>query len=104
MMTRSDEEIKVAEQRMRQAYDALIAYVDRPKSQPTDIKLHRRLETKGRKLRRPITLLRDPFPRLSLRARLGPRRYSCTWSRNKPSLREREGWHSLRRALASIWR
>jgi hypothetical protein len=43
MMTRSDEEIKVAEQRMRQAYDALIAYVDRPKSQPTDIKLHRRL-------------------------------------------------------------
>jgi hypothetical protein len=42
-MTTSDEETKVAEQRMRQAYDALIAYVERPESQPTDIKLHRRL-------------------------------------------------------------
>jgi len=42
-MATSDEEMKVAEQRMRQAYDALIAYVERPESQPTDIKLHRRL-------------------------------------------------------------
>jgi hypothetical protein len=38
-----DEEIKVAEKRMRQAYDALIAYIDRPPSQPSDIKLHHRL-------------------------------------------------------------
>src|SRR6266849_6524533 len=32
------------------------------------------------------------------------RRYSCTLSRNNLSLPEREGWRSLRRALASIWR
>ena len=42
-MATSDEEMKVAEQRMRQAYDALIEYVERPASQPADIKLHRRL-------------------------------------------------------------
>jgi hypothetical protein len=42
-MATLDEEIKAAEKRMRQAYDALIEYVQRPASQPTDIKLHRRL-------------------------------------------------------------
>jgi hypothetical protein len=30
------------------------------------------------------------------------RRHSCT--RNDLSLREREGWRSLRKALASVWR
>ena len=42
-MATHEEEIKAAERRMRQTYDALIAYVDRPASQPADIKLHRKL-------------------------------------------------------------
>jgi len=42
-MATLDEEIRDAEKRLRQAYDALMEYVDRPASQPTDIKLHRRL-------------------------------------------------------------
>ncbi len=48
-------------------------------------------------------MLRDPFrafPACTCRLR----RYSCTSSRNNLSLPEREGWRSLRRALASIWR
>jgi hypothetical protein len=40
-MATLDQEIKAAEKRMRQAYDALIEYVERPASQSTDIKLHR---------------------------------------------------------------
>src|SRR6266550_7948824 len=32
------------------------------------------------------------------------RRQSCISSRNALSFRERAGWRSLRRALASIWR
>jgi len=42
-MATLDDEIKAAEKKMRQAYDALIEYVERPASQPADIKLHRRL-------------------------------------------------------------
>jgi len=42
-MATLDEEIKAAEKQMRQAYDALIEYVERPASQPVDIRLHRRL-------------------------------------------------------------
>ena len=42
-MATLDEEIKAAEKRMREAYDALIEYVERPPSQPADIGLHRRL-------------------------------------------------------------
>jgi len=33
-MATLDEEIKAAEKRMRQAYDAIIEYVERPASQP----------------------------------------------------------------------
>ena len=42
-MATLDDEIKTAEKKMRQAYDALIEYVERPTSQAADIKLHRRL-------------------------------------------------------------
>jgi len=42
-MATLDEEIRDAEKRLRQAYDALMEYVDRPASQPVDIRLHRRL-------------------------------------------------------------
>ena len=42
-MAKLDDEIKAAEKKMRQAYDALIEYVERPAFQPADIKLHRRL-------------------------------------------------------------
>jgi hypothetical protein len=42
-MATLDDELKAAEKKMRQAYDALIEYVERPASQPADIKLHRRL-------------------------------------------------------------
>ena len=42
-MATLDDEIKTAEKKMRQAYDALIEYVERPGSQPADIKLHRLL-------------------------------------------------------------
>jgi len=36
-------EVKAAEKVMRDAYDALMQYVERPEAQPTDIKLHLRL-------------------------------------------------------------
>lgn len=42
-MTTLDEEITAAEQKLRQAFAALIEYLDRPDSEPRDIKLHRRL-------------------------------------------------------------
>ena len=42
-MATLDDEIKTAEKKMRQAYDTLIEYVERPASQPADIRLHRRL-------------------------------------------------------------
>ena len=42
-MATLEEEIKIVEQRMRKAYEALIAYVDRPASEPVNIKLHRKL-------------------------------------------------------------
>ena len=42
-MATLDEEIKAAEEKMRRAYAALIAYVNRSESEPTDIKLHCRL-------------------------------------------------------------
>jgi hypothetical protein len=42
-MATLNDEIKAAEKKMRQAYDALIEYVERPASQPTHIKLHRLL-------------------------------------------------------------
>jgi hypothetical protein len=42
-MATLDDEIKAAEKKMRQAYDALIEYVERPVSQPADIRLHRLL-------------------------------------------------------------
>ncbi len=42
-MATLEEEIKAAEEKLRQAYDAHMAYVDRPESETTDIKRHRRL-------------------------------------------------------------
>jgi hypothetical protein len=42
-MATFDDEIKATEKKLRQAYNALIEYVERPASQPVDIKLHRRL-------------------------------------------------------------
>ena len=36
-----EEEIKAAETKVCKAYDALMAYVERPAIQPSDIKLHR---------------------------------------------------------------
>jgi len=42
-MATLDDEVKAAEKKMRQAYDALIEYVDRPSSQSADTKLHRLL-------------------------------------------------------------
>ena len=47
-MATLEEEIKAAERRMSQAYDALMAYVNRPASQPADIKLHRKRGSLGR--------------------------------------------------------
>jgi hypothetical protein len=40
-MTTFDEELKSAEHKMRQAFEALVN-LDRPDSDPPDIKLHRR--------------------------------------------------------------
>jgi hypothetical protein len=37
-MATLDDEIKAAEKKMRQAYDALIEYVEKPAFQPADIK------------------------------------------------------------------
>ncbi len=37
------EEVKAAEERMNEARGVLFAYVERPKSQPTDFQLHLRL-------------------------------------------------------------
>ena len=52
----------------------------------------------GRRLRRTFealeAALRQPFPGLSLRARLAGGVYSCASSRNNLSLPEREGWRS----------
>jgi hypothetical protein len=42
-MTTFDEELRSAEYKMRQAFEALVKYVDRPDSETPDIKLHRRL-------------------------------------------------------------
>jgi uncharacterized protein YecT (DUF1311 family) len=42
-MTTLEEEIKAAEARMRKAYNALMAYVERPAVQPSNVKLHCRL-------------------------------------------------------------
>jgi hypothetical protein len=42
-MTTLDEEITAAEHKLRQAFEALIHYLDRPDSEPRDIKLHCRL-------------------------------------------------------------
>jgi hypothetical protein len=42
-MTMLEEEIKAAEARMRKAYDALMAYVERSAVQPSNVKLHCRL-------------------------------------------------------------
>lgn len=42
-MTIFDEEIKSAEHKLRQSFEALIRYLDRPDSEPRDVKLHRRL-------------------------------------------------------------
>lgn len=42
-MTTSDEELKSAEHKMRQAFEALAKYLDRPDSDLPEIKLHRRL-------------------------------------------------------------
>jgi hypothetical protein len=42
-MATLQEEIKAAEVRVRKAYDALMAYVERPESQPSEVKLHCRL-------------------------------------------------------------
>ncbi len=42
-MATLEEEIRAAEEKMRQAYAALMAYISRPESEPTDIKLHHRL-------------------------------------------------------------
>ena len=41
-MTTFDEELRSAEHKMRQAFEALVKYLDRPDSDPPDIKLHRR--------------------------------------------------------------
>ncbi len=38
-----DEELTSAEHKMRQAFETLVKYLDRPVSDPLDIKLHRRL-------------------------------------------------------------
>jgi len=38
-----DEELTSAEHKMRQAFETLVKYLDRPDSDPLDIKLHRRL-------------------------------------------------------------
>jgi outer membrane lipopolysaccharide assembly protein LptE/RlpB len=43
VMTTFDEELRAAEYKMRQAFEALVKYLDRPDSNPPDIKLHRRL-------------------------------------------------------------
>jgi len=42
-MTIFDEEIEFAEHKLRQSFEALIRYLDRPDSEAPDIKLHRRL-------------------------------------------------------------
>ena len=42
-MATFDEEIRSSEHKMRQAFEALIKYLDRPDSDPPDIKLHHRL-------------------------------------------------------------
>jgi len=42
-MTTFDEELRSAEYKRRQAFEALVKYLDRPDSNPPDIKLHRRL-------------------------------------------------------------
>jgi len=43
MMTSLDEEITTAEHKLRQAFEALTEYLDRPDSEPRDVRLHRRL-------------------------------------------------------------
>ena len=42
-MATLEADIKAAESRMRKAYEALMAYVERPAAQPSDTKLHCRL-------------------------------------------------------------
>lgn len=42
-MPTPEEEIMSAEHKLRQSFEALIKYLDRPDSEPPDIKLHRRL-------------------------------------------------------------
>jgi hypothetical protein len=42
-MTMLEEEIRSAEHKLRQSFEALIRYLDRPDSEAPDIKLHRRL-------------------------------------------------------------
>lgn len=42
-MTTFDEELRSAEHKMRQAFEALLRYLDRPDAEPPDIKVHRRL-------------------------------------------------------------
>jgi len=42
-MATLDEEMKAAEHRMRKAFELLVKYLDRPDSEPSDMKLHRRL-------------------------------------------------------------
>ena len=41
-------EVKAAEKKMRDAYDALFRYAERPASQATDIKLHLRLAAESK--------------------------------------------------------
>jgi hypothetical protein len=41
-MTTPDEEIPAAEHKLRQAFEALIKYLDGPESKQRDIELHRR--------------------------------------------------------------
>jgi hypothetical protein len=43
MMTTLHDELIAAEHKMRQAFEALVKYLDRPDSEAPDIKLHRRL-------------------------------------------------------------
>lgn len=43
MMTTLGDELISAEHNLRQAFEALIKYLDRPDSEPPDIKLHRQL-------------------------------------------------------------
>ena len=58
-MTTFDEELRSAEHKTRQAFEALVKYLDRPDSRPPDIKLQRRLLVKPQD---PILKVQRAFP------------------------------------------